>query len=105
VFEGVLKRKYAAILICLLLFVAAVDTIPDPLAVSPPSSHSCGISPGHIRGSLNLFEKQWSVAAGSFRRDSVNCIAFRLTFDARPVGTCPLPLVYHATDASPPVIS
>jgi len=104
-FEETLKRKHAVWLICLLLFVAAVDTIPDPPAINPPNSHSCGISALHVRGSFTLLEKEWVVASTSFRRDTPNWLSFRLALDQRPVGVCTLPLVRLAADSSPPVIS
>ncbi|MGA7794796.1 MAG: hypothetical protein WCA19_17295 [Candidatus Acidiferrales bacterium] len=100
-----MKHKYAIWLICLLLFVAAVDTIPDPPAINPPNSHNCGISALHVRGSLTLLEKEWVVASASFRRDNPNWLSFRLALDQRRVGVCTLPLVLLATDTSPPVCS
>jgi len=100
-----LKYKYAIWLICLVLFVAAVDTIPDPPAISPPSSHSCGISALHLRGTFTLLEKVWNVASSSIRRDQLNWFSFRLAPDNSLVGVCTLPLVHHATDPSPPIFS
>lgn len=104
-FEDTLKRKYAVWLICLLLFVAAVDTIPDPPAINPPASHGCGISALHVRGSFTLLEKEWVVASSSLRCDNLNRFSVRLALDQRPVGVCTLPLVLFATDTSPPVCS
>jgi hypothetical protein len=100
-----LKQKYVAGLICLLLFVAAVDTIPDPPAVNPPTSHSCGISAFHVLGSFTPLEKEWFVAFSLLRRDFVNWFSFRLALDNRPIGVCALPLVHHAADPSPPIFS
>jgi len=100
-----LKHKYAVWLICLLLFVAAVDTIPDPPAINPPNSHSYGISALHVRGSFTLLEKEWIVASSSLQRDNLNSLSFRLALDQRPVGVCILPLVRLAADTSPPVFS
>jgi hypothetical protein len=97
-----LKSKYVICLICLLLFVAAVDTIPDPPAITPPSSHSCGISALHIRGPFTLLEKEWFVAPGSIQRDCMNWLSFQLEFDRKPVSVCSSSLVHHAADASPP---
>jgi hypothetical protein len=104
-YEDTLKLKYAIWLICLLLFVAAVDTIPDPPAINPPSSHSCGISALHVRGSFTPLEKNWYVASSSLRRDHLNWFSFRLALDNRPTGVCTLPLVHHAADSSPPIFS
>ncbi len=100
-----MKHKYAVWLICLLLFVAAVDTIPDPPAINPPNSHSCGISALHVRGSFTPLEKEWVVASTSLRRDNLNWLSFRLALDQRRVGVCTLPLVRLAADTSPPVFS
>jgi len=100
-----LTRKYAVCLICLLVIVAAVDTIPDPPAISPPNSHSSGISALHIRGTLTLLEKEWFVAPSSLGRDNLNWFSIRLALDNRPVGVCILPLVRLASDTSPPVFS
>ena len=100
-----MTRKYAVWLICLMLFVAAVDTIPDPPAINPPNSHSCVISALHVCGSFTLLEKEWFVASTSLRRENLNWPSFRLILDQRPVGVCTLPLVRLAADSSPPVIS
>jgi hypothetical protein len=100
-----LKHKYAVWLICLLLFVAAVDTIPDPPAINPPPSHSCRISALHIRGIFSLLKKEWHVAPGSLLCDRLNWYSFQLALENKPVGDCTLPLIHHATDTSPPAIS
>jgi hypothetical protein len=104
-FGDALKLKYAIWLICLLLFVAAVDTIPDPPAINPPTSHSCRISARHGRGPFTLLEKEWLVASGSIRRDPLNWLSIRFALENGPVGVCTLPLFHHAADSSPPAIS
>jgi len=58
-----LKLRTAIWLICLLLLVAAIDTIPDPSCNQPPTSHSCGVSAAHIRAASTLLEKEWFAAA------------------------------------------
>ena len=103
--EDALKLKFAVSLICLLLFVAAIDTIPDPPAINPPSSHSLGISALHVRGPFTLLEREWVVASGSTRRIPIHLFSFRLAFEDKPLGVSLLPLVYHAADTSPPVVS
>ena len=103
--EDALTRKYAVYLICLLVIVAAVDTIPDPPAINPPNNHSIGISALHVRGPLTLLEKEWFVASSSLQGDHLNWFAFKLGLDDRPVGVCTLPLVRLASDTSPPVFS
>jgi hypothetical protein len=100
-----LKFKYTVWLICLLLFVAAVDTIPDPPAISPPTSHSCRISALQVRGTISLLKKVWHVAPGSLLRNRLNWYSFQFALENKPVGGCTLPLIHHATDSSPPAIS
>jgi len=104
-FEGDLKFKFVICVICLLLFVAAVDTIPDPPAINPPSSHSTGLYASHARGSFTLFEKQWIVLAGLLRSMQLNWSSTRLDSDEKPAAVFPRPLVHHAADSSPPSIS
>lgn len=104
-FGETLNRKHAVWLICLLLVVAAVDTIPDPPAINPPVSHGCGISALHVRGFFTLLEKDWVVPASSPQCDNPNWLSSRLVFDQRPVGVRTLPLVLFAADSSPPVFS
>jgi hypothetical protein len=87
------------------LFVAAVDTIPDPPAINPPSSHNYRISALHVRGSITLLEKEWFIAASSPRGEHNNWFSVRLAFDTKPAAVCPLPLVHHAADTSPPTFS
>jgi hypothetical protein len=100
-----LKFKFATCLICVLLFVAAVDTIPDPPAINPPSSHGCEVSALHVRGALSLLEKEWFVSSVSSRGERNNLFSFKLAFDARPAAVFPLPLVHHSADTSPPTFS
>jgi hypothetical protein len=100
-----LKHKHVVLLLCLLLFVAAVDTIPDPPAINPPGSHNFGISALHFRGALTLLEKEWFGTSGSARNDCRNWISERLAFDTKPAAVVPPPLVRHAADVSPPAFS
>jgi len=104
-FEDALKFKCAVYLVCLLLFVAAVDTIPDPPVINPLGSHSSGISGIHLRGPATLLEKEWFVTSTSPRYVQVNWFSFRLAFEYKSVGVCPAPLVHHAADLSPPAVS
>jgi hypothetical protein len=104
-FEDALRYKYAVLLLCLLLFVAAVDTIPDPPAINPPGSHSCGISALHVSGTLTLLEKEWLAASNSSRRIQMVWFWFGFGFNTETVGVCPLPLVQQAADPSPPIFS
>lgn len=104
-FEGALKLKWAVYMICLLLFIAAVDTIPDPPAINPPSSHSSAISGIHFRNPTTLLEKEWFVTASSPRCFQVSWFSSRLAFENTTLGVCPTPLIQHAADPSPPAIS
>jgi hypothetical protein len=102
--EVALKFKCVVYLICLLLFVAAVDTIPDPPAINPPISHCSTISGIHFRGPITLLEKEWFVTSISPRCLEVSWFSFRLAFENKTFGVCPAPLVHHAADPSPPSI-
>jgi len=104
-FEDALKFKGAVYLVCLLLFVAAVDTIPDPPAINPPGTHNSGISGIHLRGPATLLEKEWFVISTSPRCAPANWFSFRLAFENKSAGVCPTPLVHHAADPSPPAVS
>jgi hypothetical protein len=103
--RGNLKYKWAIGLLCVLLFVAAVDTIPDPPAINPPVGHSASVFGLHLHGSFTLLELKWSRGASSLQRPQVDRFWYRLALDSRPAGISPLPKVYHATDTSPPEVS
>jgi len=92
-------------LIALLLLIAAVDTIPDPPAINPPCSHSCGISALHLRGSFSSLEKEWFVVSAGSRRIQMNWFSFRLAIENKPALVCSLPIFHHAADTSPPIFS
>jgi hypothetical protein len=97
-----LKHKWAVCAVCLLLFIAAVDTIPDPPAVNPPAKHGIRISALHVRGPFTLLEKQWYGTSGSTRRVQSERFSIQLAWDERPARISPLPGVHHAADTSPP---
>lgn len=96
-----MRSKWAVALVCLLLFVAAVDTIPDPPAINPPARHA-SVSVLHLRGSFTLLEKQWYGALASIRRVQKDQFLARLALDEPSARISPLPRVHHATDTSPP---
>jgi hypothetical protein len=100
-----LRRKYATILLCLFLFIAAVDTIPDPPAINPPRSHSCAITALHVRGPLTILEDEWLGSSSLPQAHRPVWSPFQLTLDPRPTGISTLPLVHHAADSSPPLFS
>lgn len=97
-----LKYKWAIGLLCLLLFVTAVDTIPDPPAINPPCGHGVNILGLHLHGSFTLLELKWSRGASSPQHLQSDRFWFRLALDSRPASSSPLPRVYHAADTSPP---
>jgi hypothetical protein len=96
------NSKWVVGLVCLLLFIAAVDTIPDPPAIAPPTSHSIKISSVHFGGAFTLLEKEWYRAVngpGGFEGER---FSFRLALEHQPARISPLPRVHHAADTSPP---
>jgi hypothetical protein len=99
------KLKCFVCLICLLLFVAAIDNVPDPPALSPRSGESSRICPLHVHGSFTLPEKERFIAAASIRHAQIAWFAFSLDFNSEQVDICPLVLVRHAADSSPPIFS
>jgi hypothetical protein len=105
VFEDDLKFKFTIYLVCLLLFVAAVDTIPDPPAVNPPGGHSFQISAQHVCGAFTPLENEWLATPCSQQRESNFRFSVWPVFGTKPVAAFPSPLVHHATDPSPPAIS
>lgn len=103
--EDALKFKFVVLLICLFLFVAAVDTIPDPPAINPPSGHTSVISVHIVRGPTTMLEKEWFISASSRRSENNNWFLLRLVFDTKPAAVSPLPLVHRAANTSPPAFS
>jgi hypothetical protein len=99
-----LKLKYVIWLICLLLFVAAVDTIPDPPAINP-SGHSAGFSAPHDRGLTSPLEKEWSSGIHPSLTAPIQWFSVSFRVEEETIRVCRAPLVFHATDASPPVLS
>jgi len=96
-----LKSRWIIGLLCLLLFIAAVDTIPDPPAINPPVSH-CGVSGLHLRGTVTLLEKQWYGSSWATRTIRSDLSSLQLRPDEPPVRISLLPRVHHAADTSPP---
>jgi hypothetical protein len=97
-----IKFRQAVCIICLLLFVSAVDTIPDPPAINPPGSYSMEISPLHIGGPFMPLETPThgvSTSLGRFRGDYFST---RLALETQGASISPLPTIHHATDTSPP---
>ena len=91
---------------CLLVFVAAIDTIPDPDAISPQSSHSSsGIFVGHVRGNPAPLRQERIVSASLPQREQMNWFSRGFALELLPTGHLPLPRVHHAADTSPPVLS
>lgn len=100
-----LKYKWAIALLCLLLFITAVDTIPDPPAINPPCGHSSNICAPHLRGIFTLLELEWSRGVTSPRRLQSDRFWFQLALESRPARSSSLPRVYHVADTSPPPFS
>jgi hypothetical protein len=97
--------KSFAFLICLLVFVAAVDTVPDPPATSPRSRDGFAISAFNVHGPSTPQEKQWFGAGLLLRQISFHWVLFGLVCYGEPVGSGLPVLILHASDPSPPVFS
>jgi hypothetical protein len=100
-----MRNKYVIFLTCLLLFVAAVDTIPDPPAVKPASSPISRVFAFHARGTSTLPEKERRVVSSSRRRDRMDWFSLRLDVKKNDKPVCPVPLIRDAADSSPPIFS
>jgi hypothetical protein len=98
-----LISRFASILVCLLLLVAAVDTIPDPEAITSLSSHGSDICACHLHVSSARQLKEQTLLASLPNR--LNWFFWMSAFDAQPQGRLNLPRVQHAADSSPPVLS
>ena len=96
-----MKTKWIIGLLCLLLFIAAVDTIPDPPAINPPANHGT-VSGLHLRGPFTLLEKQWYGTSRATLNTGSDRFSVQLRIDEPPVRISPLPRVHHAADTSPP---
>ena len=100
-----MKFKSAVWLLCLLLFIAAVDTIPDPPAINP--SGGCGdkIASLHVRGPITFFDKAWLIACNLLRRGQMPRPSLGLLVDEKPIPFSLLTQIHYATDSSPPPFS
>jgi hypothetical protein len=100
-----MRSKYVIFLTCLLLFIAAVDTIPDPPAIKPGSSPISRISVLHARGPATPLEKEWRAVSSLSRCDRMDWFSFRLAVEKNDKTVSPVPLVRQAADSSPPNFS
>lgn len=100
-----MKLRYVVWLTCLLLFVAAIDTVPDPPAIYPHNRVHSSISAPKVSGPSKLLEKERPLASGVSQHDQFRWFSLNLASDKKLVGVCPLQLVRHAADASPPAMS
>jgi hypothetical protein len=98
-----MKLKLLACATCLLLFVAAIDNVPDPPAIQQRTADSAGISMLHVPGPSTPSKEEKVVASGSPLHIQITWFSFQFAFDSECIGTCPLPLVRHASDPSPPI--
>ena len=83
-----MKLKFVACLICLLLIVAAVDSLPDPPATNPSNRDSGAISALHMQGPATLLGKERVPAAWLLSIASLQWVSFRLDFENGPVRLC-----------------
>lgn len=100
-----MKFKYVACLLCLLLFAAAIDSIPDPPAIYPRNNSSCALSALSIHGHSTLPGKERFIGPSSPRLIKINWLSFRLGIDNKYVGFRFLALIRCSADASPPIFS
>lgn len=101
-FKGNAKGKYLVLLMCALLFIAAVDTIPDPPAINPPGSPVHRISALYLRGAATSPERVHPVlllVPGAAQTDRS---PFALALGNEVVDVFPMGLVRRAADSSPP---
>jgi hypothetical protein len=103
--QSTMRSKLVIFLTCLLLFVSAVDSIPDPPAINPPGVSSGRISTLHVSGSPSQLEKLWCIVSISLGNDHLDWLSSRFAVDNEIKLVIPLPLVRHAADSSPPSIS
>jgi hypothetical protein len=93
-----LKLKFLACLICLLVIVAAVDSVPDPPAMNPRNRDSFAISALHVHAPSAPSGKQPFAVGWLLRQFTVRLFSFRLGFDSEPAGSGLPVLLRHATD-------
>jgi hypothetical protein len=101
-FEGPLKHRYIPVFICVLLFTAAVDTIPDPDAIMSLSIHASTICITHIREHSNTNNNQLTLLVNLLQFHRMNWFFWMSAFDARPFGRANPHQVHLAADSSPP---
>lgn len=101
-FKGNAKGKYLVLLMCVLLFIAAADTIPDPPAITPPSSPAHRISALYVRGALPSPERVRPVLLLVPGAAQIDRSPFALALGKEVVDVFPLGLVRRAADSSPP---
>jgi len=99
------KLRYAiACLLCLLLFVAAIDQVSDSPAFNPHNRETVRVSVLHVRVS-SAVQHEILVSSDSRHYVRTSSSPSRLTFENKLSGLCQLLLVRHAADPSPPFLS
>jgi len=102
--KGHAKGKYLVLLTCVLLFIAAVDMIPDPPAVNPPGSLVHRILALHVHGRAASPERIRTVVFALPGAVEMDRSPFLPSLDDDIAGHSPLGLVRHAADSSPPYL-
>jgi hypothetical protein len=87
-----------------MLFVAAIDNIPDPPAVIRHNSVSVSASILHVRAPSSL-QQEILLAFASPQYTRTASSASRLTIENRLLGFCHILLIRHSADPSPPILS
>jgi hypothetical protein len=97
-------RYVVACLLCLLLFVAAIDQIPDPPAVNPHNRESGRVLALHGH-EFSALQQKVLVSFDSKCYVRTSSCASRLTFENKLFGLYHVILVRHSADPSPPILS
>jgi hypothetical protein len=88
----------------LLLFVAAIDQVPDPPAVNPHNLEIVRVSALHVRGS-SARQQEILISSDSSHYFRTSASSSSLTFENKLLDLYQLILVRHAADPSPPFFS
>lgn len=105
-FEGSVKLRYVvACSLCLLLFVAAIDTIPDPPAVNPHNNKESNRVLALHGHEFSALQQKVLVSFDSTCFVRTSSCSSRLTFENELFSFYHVILVRRSADPSPPILS